>query len=70
MADADDVQAAGRFDEWWLGRAPTARSLANVGLLMRIRESFALSQQTYGSRRVWKDLVVAGDDAVRIALPD
>jgi putative transposase len=45
----------------WLVRAPSARSLANAGLLVRIRESFALSQQTYGSPRVRKDLIVWGE---------
>ena len=44
----------------WLVRAPSARSLANASLLVRIRESFALSQQTYGSPRVCKDLTVWG----------
>jgi putative transposase len=45
-----EVSASG-FYEW----------LANARLLVRIRESFVLSQQTYGSPRVWKDLVVAGE---------
>ena len=45
----------------WLGRPPSARSVANASLLVRIRESFALSGQTYGSPRVWKDMVVAGE---------
>jgi putative transposase len=53
------VSASGFYE--WLGRPPSARSLANAGLLVRIRECFALSQQTYGSPRVWKDLVVAGE---------
>ena len=53
------VSASGFYE--WLGRPPSARSLANAQLLVRIRESFALSQQTYGSPRVWKDLVVAGE---------
>ena len=54
-----DVSASGFYE--WLERPPSARSLANAGLLVRIRESFALSHQTYGSPRVWKDLVVAGE---------
>ena len=52
------VSASGFYE--WLARPQSARSLANAGLLARIRESFALSHQTYGSPRVWKDLVVAG----------
>lgn len=53
------VSASGFYA--WLGRPASARSLANAGWLVRIRESFALSQQTYGSPRVWKDLAVAGE---------
>lgn len=53
------VSASGFYE--WLGRAPSARSLANAQLLVHIRESFALSHQTYGSPRVWKDLVEAGE---------
>ncbi len=54
-----DVSSSGFYE--WLGRAPSARSVANAGLLALIRESFALSGQTYGSPRIWKDLVVAGE---------
>lgn len=53
------VSASGFYE--WLERPQSARSLANTGLLVRIRESFALSHQTYGSPRIWKDLVVAGE---------
>jgi putative transposase len=53
------VSASGFYE--WLERPQSARSLANTGLLARIRESFALSHQTYGSPRIWKDLVVAGE---------
>jgi putative transposase len=53
------VSASGFYE--WLGRVPSARALSNAALLVRIRESFALSQQTYGSPRVWKDLVVWGE---------
>ena len=56
------VSTSGFYE--WLDRAPSARSVANAGLLVRIRESFALSQQTYGSPRVWKDLVVWGEGAL------
>lgn len=45
----------------WLARPPSARSIANASLLVRIRESHALSGQTYGSPRVWKDMVVWGE---------
>lgn len=53
------VSTSGFYE--WLGRSPSVRSIANAGLLVRIRESYALSHQTYGSPRVWKDLVVAGE---------
>ena len=53
------VSASG-FHEW-LGRPPSARSLANARLLVRIPEFFALSHRTYGSPRIWKDLAVAGE---------
>ena len=48
-----EVSASGFYE--WLDRPQSARSLANARLLVRIRESFALSDQTYGSPRVWKD---------------
>ena len=54
-----EVSASGFYE--WFGRSPSMRSIANAGLLVRIRESYALSHQTYGSPRVWKDLVVAGE---------
>ena len=53
------VSSSGFYE--WLERPQSARALANARLLVRIRESFALSEQTYGSPRVWKDLVVAGE---------
>ena len=53
------VSASGFYE--WLGRPPSARSLANARLLVHIRESFAVSHQTYGSPRVWRDMVEAGE---------
>lgn len=53
------VSASGFYE--WSERAQSARSVANARLLVRIRESFALSQQTYGSPRVWRDLIEAGE---------
>jgi putative transposase len=40
----------------WLGRAPSSRSRENAHLTGRIRTSFAESDRTYGSPRVWRDL--------------
>ena len=54
-----NVSASGFYE--WHGRAPSASSLANAKLLMRIRESYALSGETYGSPRVYRDLRVAGE---------
>lgn len=53
------VSTSGFYE--WRERPQSARSLANASLLVRIRESFALSDATYGSPRVRKDLVVAGE---------
>lgn len=54
-----NVSASGFYE--WLERPQSVRGVDNARLLVRIRESFALSHQTYGSPRVWKDLVVAGE---------
>lgn len=48
------VSHSGFYD--WLSRSPSARSKDNVRLLCRIRESFALSDRTYGSPRIVRDL--------------
>ena len=50
----------GGFYEW-LARAPSARSQEDARLTRSIRQSFALSDQTYGSPRVWHDLRAAGE---------
>jgi putative transposase len=40
----------------WDGREPSQRSVDNEKLTGLIRQSFAASDNTYGSRRVWRDL--------------
>ena len=40
----------------WDGRSPSQRSADNEKLTGLIRQSFAASDRTYGSRRVWQDL--------------
>lgn len=40
----------------WDGREPSQRSVDNEKLTGLIRQSFAASDRTYGSRRVWRDL--------------
>lgn len=44
-----------------LGRAPSKRSQKNVRLTRLVRESFELSDKTYGSPRIWHDLHAAGE---------
>ena len=48
------VSASGYFD--WAARSPSQRSQTNARLTTRIRESFAASDRTYDSPRVWRDL--------------
>jgi putative transposase len=45
----------------WMGRAPSARSQEDARLTRSIRQSFELSDRTYGSPRVWHDLRAAGE---------
>ncbi len=45
----------------WAGRAASHRALANERLLGLIRQSFAQSDRTYGSPRVWRDLLEWGE---------
>ena len=48
------VSASGFYE--WDGRGPSQRSVDNEKLTGLIRQSFAASDRTYGSRRVWEDL--------------
>ena len=52
------VSRAGFYE--WLGRSESDRAKANRELLAVIRDSFAQSDQTYGSPRVWRDLIAWG----------
>ena len=45
----------------WVGRTPSHRALANERLTGLIRQSFAQSDRTYGSPRVWRDLIDWGE---------
>lgn len=45
----------------WLERAPSSRSREDVRLTGLIHQSFAASDRTYGSPRVWEDLVEWGE---------
>ena len=45
----------------WMDRAPSQRSQDDSRLTRLIRESFELSDRTYGSPRVWHDLRALGE---------
>lgn len=53
------VSASGFYE--WFGRAPSERSQTDARLARSIRESFDLSDRTYGSPRAWRDLRAAGE---------
>jgi putative transposase len=44
----------------WLTRRPSARARSDEVLGARVRESFVLSDRTYGARRVWHDVLALG----------
>ena len=54
MSQALGVSTSGFYD--WLRRPESNRATSNRAILVRIRESFEASHQTYGSPRVWRDL--------------
>ncbi len=54
-----DVSRAGFYE--WAGRSPSHRALSNERLTGLIRQSFAMSDRTYGSPRVWRDLLAWGE---------
>ncbi len=53
------VSASGFYD--WFERPQSKREQANAQLLVRIRDSFAASDRTYGSPRILHDLQAAGE---------
>jgi len=53
------VSASGFYD--WFERPQSQRRQANAQLLVHIRDSFAASDQTYGSPRILHDLQTAGE---------
>jgi putative transposase len=54
-----DVSRSG-FHEWQ-ERRPCARAIDNERLIVRIRTFHALSGRAYGSPRIWRDLIEAGE---------
>jgi putative transposase len=45
----------------WLRRPRSARELSDEALSAKVRMSFLGSDRTYGARRVWFDMIVAGE---------
>lgn len=58
MCEALGVSRSGFFA--WLSRGPSARTRSDEMLGRAIRESFLLSDRTYGARRVWRDMLAEG----------
>src|SRR6478752_8910249 len=44
----------------WLNRTPSARSRSDEAVGQQVKTSFLASDRTYGARRVWRDLLAAG----------
>jgi len=59
MCRVMEVSPSGFYE--WLGRTPSQRSQDDSRLTRLIRESFELSDRTYGSPRVWHDLRALGE---------
>ena len=53
------VSASGFYG--WFERGQSKREQANAQLIIRIRASFAASDETYGSPRILHDLQAAGE---------
>ena len=60
MCEMLDVSPSGFYE--WLQRAPSKRAREDTKILVQVRASFAGSDETYGSRRVWRDLLAWGID--------
>ncbi|MCD6072235.1 MAG: family transposase [Microvirga sp.] len=58
LCEALGVSRAGFYA--WRTRSPSARAKTNEQLLTKVRASFLASDRTYGTRRVWHDLLADG----------
>jgi putative transposase len=58
MCEMLDVSPSGFYE--WMNRPVSDRSRLDVQLLAQIRASFIGSDETYGARRVWRDLLARG----------
>jgi putative transposase len=63
QCEALKVSTSGYYD--WLGRAPSARTQANVTLLQSIRQAHLASDETYGMPRIRAELADMGIKASR-----
>ena len=59
MCEALGVSRSGPYA--WLDRPRSPRSLANELLGGQVRQSFLVSDRTYGARRVWHDMLALGE---------
>jgi transposase-like protein len=59
LCEVLEASASGFYE--WLGRQPSKRSVANDKLTGLIRQSFEASDRTYGTRRVWRDVLARGE---------
>lgn len=59
LCEVLEVSRSGFYE--WFGRQPGARTQANDKLTGMIRQSFEASDRTYGSRRVWRDVLAWGE---------
>jgi putative transposase len=58
LCEALDVSRSGFHA--WLNRSPSARSRYDEALIVEIDRSFKSSDRTYGTRRVWHDVLAEG----------
>ena len=58
MCEMLDVSRSGFYE--WLKRPRSQRAQEDLKLLAQVRTSFTASDETYGSRRVWRDLLAWG----------
>jgi len=63
MCEVLDVSPSGYYS--WLNRSPSQRSREDEVLVRQIQRSFSESDETYGVRRVWPDLLAWGYDVGR-----
>ena len=54
MCEVLDASRSGFYE--WLSRAPSARARMDEALRREVRRSFSESDETYGVRRIWRDL--------------